>query len=133
MFARKSALIAVLMFLVLTLVACSQSADPKVSIGTADAGKTITLHQGDMLIVSLEGNITTGFNWQMLPQDPEILKQVGEPEVTPDSKMMGAPGLIVLKFQAVKTGQAKLDLAYQRSFEKNVAPANTFEVTVVVN
>jgi inhibitor of cysteine peptidase len=120
--------------LLLALVACSQAteASSKTSIGVGDAGKTISLHLGDTLVVTLDGNITTGYNWLMQPMDPEILKQVGEPAYTPESNKVGAPGKIVLTFQAVKTGQANLVLNYMRSFEKETPPLNTFEVTVVV-
>ncbi len=133
MLTSKISRIAGLILLILILSACSQRMDPQVSISVADAGKTITLNKGDTLIVTLDGNITTGYNWEMLPLDPAILEQVGEPEVTPNGSQLGASGKIVLKFRAVQTGQAKLDLAYQRPFEKNTTPANTYEVTVDVN
>jgi inhibitor of cysteine peptidase len=122
------------MLLLLALAACSQGSEApsKTSIGAGDAGKTISLHLGDTLVVTLDGNITTGYNWLMQPMDPEILKQVGEPAYTPESNKVGAPGKIVLTFQTVKTGQAYLVLNYMRSFEKDTPPLNTFEVTVVV-
>jgi len=77
--------------------------------------------------------MTTGYTWEMLPQDPVVLRQVGTAEVTPDSSALGAGGKIALKFAAVQTGQAALQLVvYRRSFEKDVAPAKTFEVNVNV-
>ncbi len=120
--------------LLLALVACSQTpkTDATSSIGAGDSGKTITLSQGDTLIVTLDGNTTTGYNWLMQTMDPAILKQVGEPAYTPESDQVGAPGKISLTFQAIKTGQAKLILNYMRSFEKEIAPLKTFEVSVVV-
>jgi inhibitor of cysteine peptidase len=120
--------------LLLALTACSQvpGTYSKTSIDAGDAGKTISLHLEDTLVVTLDGNITTGYNWLMQPMDPEILKQVGDPAYTPESNRVGAPGKIVLTFQAVKTGQANLVLDYMRSFEKDTPPQNTFEVTVVV-
>ena len=62
----------------------------------------------------------------------EVLEQLGEPEATPDSSALGAGGKISLKFQAVQTGQASLALIYHRSFEKDVPPEKTFEVTILV-
>ncbi len=124
-------LILALALLVLLLAGCSPAADP-VAIGESDAGKTIELKKGGTLVVSLEGNITTGYNWGMAEPAPAILKQLGEPEVTPTSDAIGAGGTIVLKFSAVQTGQATLTLVYHRSWEKDVPAAKTFEVTVVV-
>ena len=102
------------------------------AIGNGDAGKTITLNTGDTLVLTLDGNTTTGYNWQMQPMDPAILKQVGEPAFTPESNKVGAPGKIVSTFTAAKTGQANLVLNYIRPFEKGNAPLNSYEVTIVV-
>ena len=103
-----------------------------VKIGQPDAGKTITLKTGDVLLIELDGNITTGFNWIPALQDPLLLSQVGDAEVTPESNLTGAPGRIVLQFKAVAQGQTLLRLDYKRSWETGVAPEKTFEVTVVV-
>jgi inhibitor of cysteine peptidase len=116
------------------LVGCSsaRASAKTVTLTDADAGKTIELQNGNLLVVTLDGNITTGFNWEMVPQTSAVLKQLGEPVVTPDSSALGAGGKISLKFQAVKTGQASLTLIYHRSFEKDVPPEKTFEVTILV-
>jgi inhibitor of cysteine peptidase len=126
-------------FLILTaalfvLAGCSpaRASAQTVTLTEADAGKTIELQNGNLLVVNLDGNITTGFNWEMVPQNPAVLKQLGEPEATADSSALGAGGKISLKFQAVQTGRASLALIYHRSFEKDVPPEKTFEVTIVV-
>lgn len=126
--------VAVSFILLLVMAACSPASgtDLNTTIGAGDAGKTITLHEGDTLIVTLDGNTTTGYTWLMQTMDPAILKQVGDPAYTPESDSIGAPGTISLTFQAVKSGQASLVLNYMRAFEKDVAPLHTFEVTVVV-
>ena len=129
-------LILALALLMLTLAACSSLAanaasGPK-NITAADAGKTIELKKGAILTVSLEGNATTGFNWVVADPAPAILKQEGDAQVTPVSDAIGAGGTIVLKFSALQSGQATLKLAYQRPWEKGVAPEKTFEVTVIV-
>ncbi len=131
---NRITLTAISALLVLVLAACSQSASAAstTSIGAVDAGKTITLHEGDSLTVTLDGNMTTGYTWLAKPMDPAILKQVGDAKYTPENTKIGAPGKISLTFQAVQTGQSELVLNYVRSFEKNTAPLNTFEVTVVV-
>jgi len=114
-----------------SLAACQSTAEP-ITISEQDAGKTITLKTGDTLLIELDGNITTGFNWIPAPQDPILLNQVGETEVTPESDQLGAPGKIVLQFKAVAQGQTLLHLDYKRSWETDVAPEKSFEVTVVV-
>jgi inhibitor of cysteine peptidase len=103
-----------------------------VKISQPDAGKTISLKTGDTLLIELDGNITTGFNWIPAAQDPVLLSQVGGNQVTPESNLPGAPGRIVLQFKAVAQGQTRLRLDYKRSWETGVAPEKSFEVTVVV-
>jgi predicted secreted protein len=82
-----------------SLAVCQSTAEP-VTITEQDAGKTITLETGDTLLIELEANITTGFNWILAPQGPILLEQVGEAEATPESDRLGAPGKIVLQFKA---------------------------------
>jgi inhibitor of cysteine peptidase len=120
------------LFLLLSLAGCKTGASAPLVLTEKDAGTTISLNQGDTLVVALDGNITTGYTWEMLPMNPAVLQQVGIAEVTPDTAALGAGGKIALKFLAVKSGQAPLQLVYRRSFEQDVAPAKTFEVNVKV-
>ena len=96
-----------------------------------DGGKTVELHAGDKLEVSLKGNPTTGYQWEMAAVDAAILKLVGEPEFNPDSGALGAGGKVTLRLIAVAAGQTTLQLIYHRPFE-NVPPIKTFKATVVV-
>lgn len=115
------------------LVGCQPAAPGEtVTIGEQQAGDTIELHTGDTLRVALPGNLTTGFNWIPAPQDPALLEQVGEPQMTPASSALGASGTIVLTFEATAPGQTLLHLDYRRAWEEDVAPEATFEVTVMV-
>ncbi len=122
----------ILIPLVGMLSACQSGSANTVTITEQDAGKTVELKTGDTLIVTLEGNMTTGFSWIPATQNPVLLKQVGDVAVTPVSNALGAPGKIVLNFKATQTGQTTLHLDYKRSWEENVAPVKTFEVTVTV-
>jgi inhibitor of cysteine peptidase len=114
------------------LSACTSASADSVTITEQDAGKTIELQTGDMLVVSLDGNITTGFSWIPAQQDPVLLEQVGDIEVTPVSDALGAPGKMVLTFKAAEKGQTNLHLDYKRSWEEGTLPEKTFDVTVVV-
>lgn len=124
-------LLLVLMVVLAGLLAGCAS-HPALQLGEADAGKTVELRSGESLVVSLQGNITTGFTWVPAAQDPAQLKQVGDAVVTPESDAIGAGGVIVLRFEAVATGQTVLRLEYKRPWETDVAPLQTYEVTVVV-
>jgi len=105
--------------------------DPYI-VSEADAGKTIQLKKGELMDVSLEGNLTTGFTWEVLVQDPVLVEQVGEPEYNPDSEKFGSPGNITLHFKAISTGQTTLKLGYHRPWEKDVEPERNFEFSLIV-
>lgn len=120
-----------LLLVIIIVAVFSFNAKKEVAIGAADAGKNISLKQGDTLVVTLDGNVTTGYTWETTQEIP-VLKQVGTAEQTPSNSNLGAPGQIVLKFQAVQAGQGKLTLVYHRPFEKDVPPLKTYSVDVTV-
>jgi inhibitor of cysteine peptidase len=111
------------------LVACSSSAT---ELSEEDAGRTVELRAGDSLEVTLVGNPTTGYMWEVGSVDAAVLTQVGEPEFKADSDLIGSPGTITLRFEAVAPGQTDLQLIYHRPWEEGVAPLETFEAMIVV-
>lgn len=121
-----------LVMLMGVLTACQSNSNETITIDDQNAGDVIEMQVGDMLVVSLDGNITTGFNWVPAPQDPVLLEQVGDTEVTPEGEGLGAPGKIVLQFKAISEGQTPLTFEYKRAWEEDVEPEKTFEVTIVV-
>ena len=107
-----------------------------VAIDKTAAGSTVELVPGQRLTVTLPGNPTTGFTWEMMPGAGSILASQGEVQFTATSPgasaKLGAGGSYRFNFVAVATGSAPLKFVYRRSFEKDVASAESFEVTVMV-
>ncbi len=97
-----------------------------------DEGSTVHLQLGELLVVALEGNPSTGYSWEVTPADQAVVAQQGEPEFSAESDLLGASGKISLTFKAVAEGQQALTLAYRRPFEKDVAPEKTISFVVVV-
>ena len=117
------------------LTACGAPPTPAApiqSLTEADAGRSIELRAGDALEVTLPGNASTGFQWEVKSVDTSILKPGGEPEFKASSNALGSSGQFTLRFGAVAPGQTQLQLIYHRPFEKDTPPAQTFEVTVTV-
>ena len=131
----RGAYVALVTVLALVLVGtgCGSNGNKTKMIGSNDAGKMVTLKVGDTLEVTLEGNPTTGYNWEADSLDTTILKQVGEPAFTPASTAIGSGGQVTLRFEAAGSGQTTLKLIYHRSWETGVAPLKTFEVPAQVN
>jgi inhibitor of cysteine peptidase len=116
--------------------ACSASAARSartVNVGKARDGKTVTLHRGDKLVVSLAGNPTTGYNWKLKSVDRSVLRPLGMKYI-PDQhapNVVGSGGVYKLSFKALARGETELRLSYLRSFEPN-KPADSFRLHVVV-
>ncbi len=127
----KKCLILVLLFGIasILLTACSGT---KVRITESDNGQTIDLKQGDTLSLSIDGNPTTGYQWEVEEVDSSILALKGDPKFISSSSSVGAGGNYIFNFTATAPGTTNLKLIYYRSFEKDIPPIDTFVVTVTV-
>jgi len=125
----------VIIFVMLGLLCACSTASPAGStrqFTEADDGNSIELHVGDTLEVTLPGNPSTGFQWEISNAGMAVLRSSGEPEFQSSRSALGSTGKITLRFEAVMTGQMELKLIYHRPFEKDVPPAQTFELSVTV-
>ena|SRR5436853_723550 len=98
--------------------------------------KRVTLAEGQLLIIELPSNRTTGFTWDLAESDETILQQQGDPQYKFDFEgeepTVGAGGAQVFTFVAKAPGKTRLKLIYHRPWEKGVASAKTFSVRIVV-
>ena len=91
-------------------------------------GGTVAVIVHDTISIQIEGNPTTGFNWEPENLDKNLLELVGEPKFTPNRHLKGGNGIFTFNFKALQAGVTHLRLIYHRSFEKNVPPERIFEV-----
>lgn len=118
---------------VLMLTACNGKT---IKISAEDNNSTVSMKSDETLSISIDGNPTTGYTWEVDSVDQNILQLVGEAEYSPDSninpKKTGVGGTYNFKFTPVSPGTTTLRLKYWRTFEPENPPIETFEVTVVV-
>jgi inhibitor of cysteine peptidase len=117
---------------VLLLGTCATPAAGTVRLSEQDTGRTVELYVRDRLEVVLEGNPTTGYQWEQVAGEAAILRPAGEPAFKPDTRALGAGGTMTLPFEAAGAGKTTLTLIYHRSFEPTVPPLKTFEANIVV-
>ena len=106
----------------------------RASIGEiiSDNGSQIKLNKGQMLVITLEANPTTGYTWEVVESNMSVIRQVGEIEFQPESSLIGAGGVQTLRFETMNVGQTPLKLIYHRPWEKDVKPLKTFSLQVIV-
>ena len=101
-----------------------------ISVTGADNGKSIELTQGQVLVITLDSNATTGYEWDIAEFDDQILIPQGEPEyIAPDTDLVGAGGQEVYRFECVGKGQTTLTLIYHQPFDP-ADPVETFTLQI---
>jgi len=124
-------LLTLLVALTVTTGCSPQQQEVKATI--ADDGREMQLKKGQTLVVTLEGNPTTGYSWEVAePLDEQVLRQTDEPEFKAESDLVGAGGVQILRFEAENAGKFTLKLVYHRPWEKDVEPLETYSIQVVV-
>jgi len=125
---RRSILVAGLL---ISLVLFSGCGGGDVEISAEDNGSQVTLAVGQTLVLSLESNPTTGYEWEMAEMDEAILKETLHEYKSYWVFLIGSGGKDIWRFRAEAEGKTTLTLNYRRSWEE-AEPIQTFSVEVVV-
>jgi len=129
----KLALICATVAISLGLVACS-SVPSQVSADASYSGRQVEVAVGGSVIVTLESNASTGFQWVLVNiGDETALKNVANTYEAPeDTGMVGAPGKEIWTFEALKKGTSTIAMEYSQPWPNGTKAAETFDLTVVV-
>lgn len=104
-----------------------------VTLGEADAGRTVDVRRGQSIAVLLPSNRSTGFRWSLVPALAGVLTASRDAGYTQDSSGgVGAPGVETWTFEASQSGQQELRFEYRRPWEKTVPPARVIALTIAV-
>lgn len=117
------------------LLAMVSAAAAQLDLTEAENGKDILLDQGDLLVVHLSSNRTTGYGWSVKSSKPGKLKLAGEPllnQAKSSHGLVGAGGVEAWTFRAVGVGRTRLTFSYARPWEKGVSPLHVIEWPVTV-
>jgi inhibitor of cysteine peptidase len=104
----------------------------EVVLTEADDGTTVTVTEGQRLVVALPANPSTGYQWQVTRTD----RTFGYPESSfvPEGDRVGAGGIERLTWSTTgglsMIGEHRVELAYQRAWEST--PLTTFSFTVII-
>ncbi|UCC99804.1 MAG: protease inhibitor I42 family protein, partial [Phycisphaerales bacterium] len=108
----------------------------EIRVDEEDNGSQIELDQGQILVITLQSNPTTGYQWEQVENGESILEQMGQAEFKPsetsEPPLVGSGGWEIFRFKAVSAGQMTLKLVYHRSWGEGVEPLKTFSIQIVV-
>lgn len=92
----------------------------------------VSLHEltlGQHLDITLEGNPSTGYVWDVVQDGSPVLVKAQPPAVAADSAtppgLVGAAQPSRFRFVAAQAGSTEVKLVYHRPWEKDVAPIKT--------
>jgi len=126
----------VLSCLALLAVVLSCTALKDIHVDARDNGGRVYLKPGQVLVVTLESNPSTGYQWEVVAVDTAVLQQMGEaeflPPVSTGKQIVGAGGMERFRFKALKVAESSLKLIYHRPWEKGEEPAGTFLIQIIV-
>ncbi len=122
------------MFFVLSIAAVVVSAGcGTVNYTEADSGKTITTSIGQQFTITLRGNETTGYVWQMTKDtNSKIVKKISDKYTADNTGLVGAGGDHVWTYKAVAAGETTITLNYLRPWQKPVVPSKTLKYKIKV-
>lgn len=120
----------ILLFSIMLLTACSSQ---NTNLTLADRGTQVEIKEGLEITITLDGNPSTGYTWEVKDLDTDMFQQVGEPVFESSNPgMVGSGGTLTLTFKTLKVGTNSLTLIYHRPWETEVDPIDTYTVTIVV-
>ncbi|NAS89325.1 hypothetical protein C4E24_06255 [ANME-1 cluster archaeon AG-394-G21] len=110
---------------------------PPTFLNATDNNTEVNVTIGKFLVVTLEGNPTTGYTWEVTePLDELVLRQVGDIAFVQDYAepgFVGVPGVQTARFEVVGAGDATINMVYHQPWETDVEPVDTFTLDVTAN
>jgi inhibitor of cysteine peptidase len=112
---------------------CGRRTSLTINADQSYSGRTINLHVGDGVKVTLAENPSTGYRWDFLGR-PEPVCVIATDAYVANTAIgtVGSGGVHHWDFRAVDKGTTTVSLAYRRPWEKDAAPAQRFALTLVV-
>ena len=106
------------------------------NVDASYAGQEVEVAVGESLVLALESNQTTGFQWALVENsDQTALQHAGHkyvPYENTDPPLPGVGGKELWTFKALKKGTSTISMEYSQLWEGGEKAAETFVLTVLV-
>ena len=98
-----------------------------------DMTNTIKTTAGKEFVITLDANVTTGYEWQLTkPIDDSLIKLVHSEYVPDKTGLVGSGGKSIWTFKAVRSGKTQISFKYIRPWEKDTPPVKEAAYIVAI-
>jgi len=105
----------------------------EITVNNTNNNSQIIIEKGNIVTVELLTNPGTGYSWQIIKNDPDKLKSLGDSVLKPiEAEAPGASENQVFRFLAQNSGSTTLELHYLRPWERNIPPLKTYQINVQI-
>ena len=105
----------------------------EIHVTSGDANKEIKAKVGEIIVIEIEGNATTGYVWNEMPgRSDSVLESQGHDYKTQDYPvgMVGVGGKAFFRYLVKAPGKTEDVLGYARPWEKDTPPEELFNVKI---
>ncbi|MCF7791561.1 MAG: protease inhibitor I42 family protein [Victivallales bacterium] len=122
----------ILFFATIILCSCSKhiSDEPK-QLGFEDSGKEISIFTGQSIDINLVENTAAGNVWGISPYKADTLGFISS-KFIPDENIKGAGGHRIIRFRALRSGEAVIKITYYKIQENEDKPIKEFRIKVKI-
>jgi inhibitor of cysteine peptidase len=103
-----------------------------VVVTSEDDGTTMRMIPDAQVLVVLDSNATTGYEWAIDEVDTDVVEFLGSEYIAPTNGAVGQGGTQELEFRALAEGTTTLRLKYWRSWEGDASIVDRWEMTFEV-
>jgi len=99
-------------------------------------GDSFSLEINDVINIKLISNPTTGYRWVLIEEiDGSIISLIDSEFIQSkkDKELVGTGGYEIFSFKAIPKGKTSIILNYERPWEDEVEPLETFEIIILVD
>lgn len=97
-----------------------------------DRGRTVDVRPGDVIVIRLEENLTTGYGWEIESGEGTVVALEESNHVETAGMAMGRGGMRVLRFVALAQGSQEVRLQLRRPWEPPDKAIEQFSITIRV-
>jgi inhibitor of cysteine peptidase len=96
----------------------------------SDQGKTFEVRAGDLIVIRLAENPTTGYRWEISGVDNQLVEVQGSDYLVAPGTGIGSGGTRTFHLRAKSTGRGQIQLKLRRSWEPEDKVVEQFTVNI---